>query len=97
MLLAGADVVMMASALLHDGPEHIAVVLREIEAWMDEREYTSVEQLRGSMSQANIDEPGRVRPRELRAARDVVREPLRLADAGERAARLSRRGIVRTP
>ena len=45
MLLAGADVVMMASALLHDGPEHVAVVLREIEAWMDEREYTSVEQL----------------------------------------------------
>ena len=57
MLLAGADVVMMASALLHDGPEHIAVVLREIEAWMDEREYASVEQLRGSMSQANIDNP----------------------------------------
>ena len=57
MLLAGADVVMMASALLHDGPEHIAVVLREIEAWMNEREYTSVEQLRGSMSQANIDNP----------------------------------------
>ncbi len=57
MLLAGADVVMMASALLHHGPEHVAVVLRELEAWMDEREYTSVEQLRGSMSQANIDNP----------------------------------------
>jgi dihydroorotate dehydrogenase (fumarate) len=57
MLLAGADVVMMASALLHHGPEHVGVVLREIEAWMDEREYTSVEQLRGSMSQANIDNP----------------------------------------
>ena len=57
MLLAGADVVMMASALLHDGPQHVAVILREIEAWMDEREYTSVSQLRGSMSQANIDNP----------------------------------------
>jgi dihydroorotate dehydrogenase (fumarate) len=57
MLLAGADVVMMASALLHDGPEHVAVVLRELEAWMDDRDYTSVEQLRGSMSQANIDDP----------------------------------------
>jgi dihydroorotate dehydrogenase (fumarate) len=57
MLLAGADVVMMASALLHDGPEHVAVVLRELEAWMDEREYASVEQLRGSMSQANIANP----------------------------------------
>jgi dihydroorotate dehydrogenase (fumarate) len=57
MLLAGADVVMMASALLHDGPQHVAVILREIEVWMDEREYTSVSQLRGSMSQANIDNP----------------------------------------
>ncbi|MGZ5305347.1 MAG: dihydroorotate dehydrogenase-like protein [Actinomycetota bacterium] len=57
MLLAGADVVMMASALLHDGPEHVAVVLRGIEAWMAEREYRSVEQLRGSMSQANIGNP----------------------------------------
>jgi dihydroorotate dehydrogenase (fumarate) len=57
MLLSGADVVMMASALLHEGPEHVAVVLRELEAWMDEREYTSVEQLKGSMSQANIANP----------------------------------------
>ncbi len=57
VLLAGADVVMMASALLHHGPEHVAVVLREIEVWMAEREYTSVEQLKGSMSQANIANP----------------------------------------
>ncbi len=57
MLLVGADVVQMASALLHHGPEHIAVVLEEIEAWMDERGYASVDQLRGSMSQANIPNP----------------------------------------
>ena len=57
MLLAGADVVMMASALLRLGPEHVAVVLRELDAWMDERGYTSVEQLRGSMSQTNIENP----------------------------------------
>jgi dihydroorotate dehydrogenase (fumarate) len=57
MLLAGADVVQMASALLHHGPEHVAVVLEEIQAWMDERGYASVDQLRGSMSQANIPNP----------------------------------------
>jgi dihydroorotate dehydrogenase (fumarate) len=57
LLLAGADVVMMASALLHEGPEHVGVVLREIQTWMAEREYTSVSQLRGSMSQANIPNP----------------------------------------
>jgi len=57
MLLAGADVVQMASALLHHGPEHVAVVLGEIQAWMEERGYASVDQLRGSMSQANIANP----------------------------------------
>ena len=57
MLLAGADVVMLASALLHEGPEYVGVVLREIETWMEERDYESVEQLRGSMSQANIPNP----------------------------------------
>jgi dihydroorotate dehydrogenase (fumarate) len=57
MLLVGADVVMLASALLHEGPEHVGVVLEEIEAWMAERGYDSVDQLRGSMSQANIPNP----------------------------------------
>ena len=57
MLLVGADVVMLASALLHEGPEHVGVVLREIEAWMEERGYESIDQLRGSMSQANIPNP----------------------------------------
>ena len=57
LLLAGADVTMMASALLHEGPEHVAVVLDGIRAWLDERGYDSVEQLRGSMSQENIPNP----------------------------------------
>ena len=57
MLLVGADVVMLASALLHEGPEHVGVVLREIEAWMEDRGYESIDQLRGSMSQANIPNP----------------------------------------
>ncbi len=57
MLLVGADVVMLASALLHEGPEHVGVVLREIETWMEERGYESIDQLRGSMSQANIPNP----------------------------------------
>ena len=56
-LLVGADVVMMASALLHEGPEHVHTVLRGIERWMDERGYDSVEQLRGSMSMANVPNP----------------------------------------
>jgi dihydroorotate dehydrogenase (fumarate) len=56
-LLVGADVVMMASALLHEGPSHVRTILDGISAWMDEHDYTSVEQLRGSMSMRNIPNP----------------------------------------
>ncbi|NWG86021.1 MAG: dihydroorotate dehydrogenase-like protein [Hydrogenophilaceae bacterium] len=57
MLLAGADVVHLASCLLQHGPERLSEILRGIEAWMVEREYASVSQLRGSMSQRNLPDP----------------------------------------
>jgi dihydroorotate dehydrogenase (fumarate) len=56
-LLVGADVVMMTSALLRHGPEHIATVETELRAWMSEHEYESVDQLRGSASAATADDP----------------------------------------
>ena len=52
-LLAGADVTHMCSALLRRGPDHLAEVLRGLEEWMEEREYESVAQLKGSISQSN--------------------------------------------
>jgi dihydroorotate dehydrogenase (fumarate) len=57
VLLAGADVAMMTSALLRDGPEHIAVVEEGLRAWMTEKGYVSVAQLRGSMSQRAVPDP----------------------------------------
>jgi len=57
MLMVGADVTMMCSALLKHGPEHIAKVLREIEQWMTTNEYISVQQMKGSMSQMSVNEP----------------------------------------
>ncbi|MDX1620067.1 MAG: dihydroorotate dehydrogenase-like protein [Nitriliruptorales bacterium] len=57
VLLAGADVAMMTSALLKHGPDHAADVLRDVEVWMFEREYESVSQLRGSVSQLNVADP----------------------------------------
>lgn len=57
MLLVGADVVMLASALLLHGPEHVATVLDAVEAWMTERGYASVDELRGSMSPGNVPNP----------------------------------------
>jgi dihydroorotate dehydrogenase (fumarate) len=52
-LLAGADVTHMCSALLRRGPGHLAMVLRSLADWMEEQEYASVEQLKGSVSQSN--------------------------------------------
>jgi len=52
-LLAGADVTHMCSSLLQRGPGHLAAVLRELEEWLEEREYESVAQLKGSISQGN--------------------------------------------
>ena len=56
-LLVGADVTMMASALLQRGPEHVREVVAELRNWLTEFEYTSVEQLKGSMSQINCPDP----------------------------------------
>jgi dihydroorotate dehydrogenase (fumarate) len=57
MLMAGADVTMMCSALLEKGPEHISVVLNDMQRWMEEKEYESVKQMKGSMSQRSVAEP----------------------------------------
>lgn len=56
-LLAGADVTMMASALLQYGPEHLRKVERKLVEWLTEREYDSVDQLRGSVSQRSVSDP----------------------------------------
>jgi dihydroorotate dehydrogenase (fumarate) len=56
-LLVGADVVMMTSALLRHGPEHVALVEAELRGWMEEHEYRSVSELRGSASAATVEDP----------------------------------------
>ncbi len=57
MLLSGASVTMMCSALLKNGVGHITEVLQGIESWMIEHEYESVRQLQGSMSQKSCADP----------------------------------------
>ena len=56
-LLAGANVTMMASALLSHGIGHIRTVEDELLRWMKEKEYDSVKQLQGSLSQMNAENP----------------------------------------
>ncbi len=57
MLMAGANVTMMASALLLHGVERAAEVLKGLRAWMEEKEYVSVRQMIGSLSQKCCPEP----------------------------------------
>jgi dihydroorotate dehydrogenase (fumarate) len=57
VLLAGADVAMTTSAVLRHGAHHVATMLAEIRDWMTEREYSGVDQLRGSVSQRNVADP----------------------------------------
>jgi dihydroorotate dehydrogenase (fumarate) len=49
-LLAGADVVMTASALLRHGPEHAAVLLDGLSDWMARKGFTAVDEVRGVLS-----------------------------------------------
>lgn len=56
-LMAGAKVTMMASELLQNGVRRIGQVLNELVAWLEEREYESVAQMIGAMSQKHCAEP----------------------------------------
>ncbi|GIU92754.1 MAG: dihydroorotate dehydrogenase [Acidimicrobiia bacterium] len=57
LLLVGADVVMMASALLRHGPDHLTKVLEDLRTWLEEHGYVSVRQMRGSMSLRRVPDP----------------------------------------
>ena len=55
-LLAGADVVMTASALLRHGPEYGAVLLDGLATWMRHKGFQTVDQFRGMLAvPAGID------------------------------------------
>jgi dihydroorotate dehydrogenase (fumarate) len=57
MLMAGADVTMLCSVLLRRNIEQIRVIEQEMRDWMEEHEYASVQQMKGSMSQLYCPNP----------------------------------------
>ncbi len=59
MMMAGAKVTEMLSALLKFGIGHIADITTNLKNWMEEKEYESIEQMRGSMSYMNVDDPAK--------------------------------------
>lgn len=56
-IMAGADAVQMVSALLRYGPQHLGFVREAMVRWMEEHEYASIAQMRGSMSHLRCPDP----------------------------------------
>lgn len=57
MIMAGATVTQMASALYHSGIGHLKTVLAGLEEWMEEHDYESLGQMRGCLSQQKCPAP----------------------------------------
>ncbi|MBN1565014.1 MAG: dihydroorotate dehydrogenase-like protein [Anaerolineae bacterium] len=55
-ILAGAAAVQSASALLDNGLPYISTMLMELQAWMDEKDYKSLDEFRGKVSQKNVED-----------------------------------------
>ncbi len=57
MIMVGADVTQMASTLLREGCDKLFTIVEEMKIWMEQYEYESVEQMKGSMSSASVADP----------------------------------------
>lgn len=57
MLMAGADATMLCSVLFDEGIEYAAVILKQMQEWMEAEGYESVRQMKGSMSQKSCENP----------------------------------------
>ncbi|MGM0738936.1 MAG: dihydroorotate dehydrogenase-like protein, partial [Bacteroidota bacterium] len=57
MIMVGADITQMASALLREGCDKLFTITEEMKIWMEQNEYESVEEMKGSMSSASVSDP----------------------------------------
>jgi dihydroorotate dehydrogenase (fumarate) len=55
--MVGADAVQMMSALVRNGPGHLRTLRADLEAWLAENEWSSLEQMRGNMRFDRIPDP----------------------------------------
>ncbi|NQV50282.1 MAG: dihydroorotate dehydrogenase-like protein [Candidatus Marinimicrobia bacterium] len=60
LVMAGADVTMLTSALMAHGPELIGTIAKDLIQWMDDNEYKSLSQMKGSMSLIHSPSPSTV-------------------------------------
>ena len=56
-MMSGADAVQMVTSLIKNGPSHIESVLKNLTEWMEEKEYVSIEQMKGSISLHHTSNP----------------------------------------
>ena len=56
-MMSGSDAVQMVTSLMQNGPFHIETVLANLVAWMEEKEYISIEQMKGSISLHHTSNP----------------------------------------
>ena len=56
-ILAGAQVAMMTSALMQHGIDYLSQVLLELDHWLDEQGYSTIQDVRGSMCQTSVADP----------------------------------------
>ncbi len=57
-MMAGAKAACVASALLRHGIGYLSRILADVNGWMEEREYDSIEEMQGSMNQRSVADPG---------------------------------------
>jgi dihydroorotate dehydrogenase (fumarate) len=57
MLLVGADVTELCSVLMRHGIKQLGVIEAELRQWLEQHEYDSVQQLKGSLSQKHCTDP----------------------------------------
>ncbi|MCC7318610.1 MAG: dihydroorotate dehydrogenase, partial [Bacteroidales bacterium] len=57
MILAGADAVQVVSTIYKNGPKQITRMLNDIEAWMTAKDYNTLDEFRGSLSNKKTKDP----------------------------------------
>lgn len=57
LLLAGADVVHLCASLMQQGPKHLTKIITQVENWMDEQNFETIDEFRGRVSQSSVVDP----------------------------------------
>ncbi len=57
MILAGANTVQIVSTIYKHGPKQISTILKDVEAWMEKKNYEKIDDFRGKLSKKSLKDP----------------------------------------